>query len=95
MRIFVWIARLLVFILLLGFAIRNDAPVTLNFFFSETWQLPLVLVMLIMFIAGAVVGVLALLPTLLGKRRELSRLRRLRGESAVQRSVRPQYPDLP
>ncbi|MFT3736724.1 MAG: lipopolysaccharide assembly protein LapA domain-containing protein [Rhodocyclaceae bacterium] len=95
MRIFVWLARLLVFILLLGFAIRNDAPVTLNFFFSTQWKLPLVLVLLLMFVAGAAVGVLALLPTLLSKHREVSRLRRLRGEPALPRNVRPQYPDSP
>jgi uncharacterized integral membrane protein len=93
MRIIVWFLRLLAFIVLLGFAIRNDAPVTVNFFLNMHWQAPLVLVMLLMFAAGTVIGVTAMLSTLVSQRREIGRLRKLRREPIAPRSVQPQYPD--
>jgi putative membrane protein len=94
MRIIVWLVRLLAFILLLGFAIKNDALVTVNFYLGTNWQLPLVLVMLLMFTAGAAVGVTAMLSTLVSQRREIGRLRKLRGEPVViPKSAQPQYPD--
>ena len=93
MRIIVWILRLLAFILLLGFAIKNDALVTVSFYLGSHWQLPLVLVMLLMFAAGAAVGVTAMLSTLVSQRREIGRLRKLRGESVILKSAQPQYPD--
>lgn len=93
MRIIVWFLRVLVFILLVGFAIKNDAPVTLNFFLGTHWQLPLVFVLLVMFAAGAAVGVTAMLSTLISQRREIGRLRQLRGEPVIPKSAQPQYPD--
>ncbi|HSD38344.1 MAG TPA: LapA family protein [Rhodocyclaceae bacterium] len=93
MRIIVWFLRLSAFVLLLGFAIKNDALVTVNFFLGTHWQLPLVLVLLLMFAAGAVVGVTAVLSTLVSQRREIGRLRKLRGEPVVVKSAQPQYPD--
>lgn len=93
MRIIVWLLRFLAFIFLLGFAIKNDALVTVNFYLGTQWQLPLVLVMLFVFVTGAVVGVTAMLSTLISQRREISRLRSLRGESPAPKSARPQYPD--
>ncbi len=94
MRIIVWFLRLLAFIVLLGFAIKNDALVTVNFFLGTQWQLPLVFVLLLMFAAGAVVGVTAMLSTLVSQRREIGRLRKLRGEPVViPKSAQPQYPD--
>jgi putative membrane protein len=93
MRIIVWFLRLLAFILLFGFAIKNDALVTVNFFLGTHWQLPLVFVLLLMFAAGAFIGVTAMLSTLVSQRREIGRLRNLRGELVMPKSAQPQYPD--
>jgi uncharacterized integral membrane protein len=76
MRIFTWTVRIALFVLLLAFAARNTAPVTLRFWFDLDWQAPLVLVLLAFFAAGALLGVGAALGAMLRQRREILRLRR-------------------
>lgn len=76
MRYFNWLLRAALFIVLLGFAVKNDQPVTLRYFFGFEWESPLVIVLLIFFAAGALVGILAMLFSLLQQRREISRLKR-------------------
>lgn len=62
MRTFSLIAKLLLFLLLLGFAVRNDTLVTVAYFLDYQWQAPLALVMFAAFAVGMLVGLLALLP---------------------------------
>lgn len=76
MRILMWVLRILLFFLLFGFAVKNDQLVDLHFFFASEWRLPLVFVILAAFAAGAILGVTATFASLLGKRREIGRLRR-------------------
>ena len=75
MRIFNWLLRILLFILLLGFAAKNDQIVYLRYFFGYEWRTPLVVALFVFFSAGAIVGVLAMYVSLLQKRREISRLK--------------------
>lgn len=75
MKFFIWLLRIVLFVVLLGFAVKNSSMVTLHFFFDAAWPLPLVAVMLIFFAAGAVAGLSAALGTFLRQRRELVRLR--------------------
>jgi uncharacterized integral membrane protein len=81
MRILVWLLRAFLFVALFGLAIKNDRPVELRFYFDNAWQMPLSLVVLIAFAAGAAVGLTATLGTLARQWRELSGLRK-RGEEA-------------
>lgn len=76
MRALLWIVRLILFVLLLGFAVKNSDPVSLHFFFDSLWQAPLVIVILAFFAAGAALGALSLLGTIFQLRRDLSRARR-------------------
>ncbi len=76
MRYFNWIIRIVLFIVLLGFAVKNDQPITLRYFFGYEWQSSLVLVLLIFFSAGTVIGVLAMLANVLQQRREIATLKR-------------------
>ena len=76
MRYLNWLLRTLLFIALLGFAVKNDQPVTLRYFFGYEWQSSLVVVLLLFFAAGAIVGVLAMLVNVLQQRREIARLKR-------------------
>ena len=76
MRIVTRTAWLLLFLLLLAFAAKNTEPVTLRFYFELGWQIPLVLLLLAFFAAGAAFGLIAALGTLLRQRREILRLRR-------------------
>lgn len=72
MRSLIWIIRAAAFVLLLGFAIKNGGLVTLEFFFGLSWQLPLVFVMLLFFVGGAVVALSATLATIMLQRRQLA-----------------------
>ncbi|MBY0575637.1 MAG: LapA family protein [Gallionellaceae bacterium] len=76
MRYLNWVIRAALFIVLLGFAVKNDQPVTLRYFFGYEWQPSLVIVLLVFFTAGALVGVLAMFVTVLQQRREIARLKR-------------------
>lgn len=76
MRYLGWIAKAGLFILLLGFAVKNSDVVRLRYYLGYEWQAPLVLVILMFFVAGAVVGVTACMGYLFRQRRELNRLRK-------------------
>jgi lipopolysaccharide assembly protein A len=75
-RILAWAIRLAVFVLLVAFAAKNVEPVTLRFYFDLVVQAPLVLVLFGFFAVGALFGIVALVPTLLRQRREVSLLKR-------------------
>jgi uncharacterized integral membrane protein len=76
MRILLWLLRFALFVVLLGFAVKNGNVVTLHFFFDTAWSLPLVVVMLIFFAAGALAGLMAALGAYLRQRRARIRLQR-------------------
>lgn len=76
MKYLIWASRILLFLVLLGFALKNDQPVVLRYFFGYQWEASLVLILLIFFTAGAVLGVLVMMFTLLRQRRELSALKK-------------------
>ena len=76
MKYLLWLLRLLVFAILLGFAIRNVDPVTVRFYLGNEWQAPLALVLLIAFVLGAIGGVLASLGLMFRKRSEIVSLRK-------------------
>ncbi len=92
MRFVNWTLRLVVFLALVAFAAKNTEPVTLRFYFDLAWQAPLVVLLLAFFTAGALLGLLATVGTLLRQRRELARLRRgahkaaAAGQSSEQRA---------
>lgn len=76
MTILTWSLRLIILVFLVVFASLNAGPVTLRFLFDRAWELPLVVVLLLSFALGALLGALSLVGVLFRQRRELSRLRR-------------------
>ncbi len=62
MRLVVWLLRGFVFFALFAFALNNQQPATVNWFFGAQWQAPMVIVVLVAFGAGCAVGVVATLP---------------------------------
>jgi uncharacterized integral membrane protein len=74
MRALIWFIRFILFVLLFGFAVKNDHVADLYFFFGKQWHLPLVFIILIAFAVGALLGVTATITSLLRQRREISRL---------------------
>lgn len=88
MKWLIWLLRAVLFLLLFGFAVKNDQLVTLQFFFGRMWQLPLVFVILIFFAAGAALGITATFASLLRHRREIGRLKR----ASAAKAIRPATP---
>ena len=77
MKIFSKIIAVLLFILFFGFALKNTGEVTLKFFLGYEFPGPLVLILLLFFVAGVILGVFAMLPTVFRHRRELSRHKKI------------------
>ena len=69
MRILSWFLRLIVFLLLFGLALNNLEPVTLHLLFGTEWRTPMIVLLRVVFVLGAVLGVLALLPSWFRHRR--------------------------
>ena len=88
MQLLAWIFRFAIVLVLVWFALRNSQTVTLNGLPGDSWQAPLVFALLVAFVAGVVIGLLAWLPTVLRQRRELGRLRK----AAESRAVTPPAP---
>lgn len=85
MRYFSWLLRLVLFALLLGFAVRNSQVVTLNYYLGYQWQAPLVLLVFLFFFAGVVIGAAANLRTVFRQKRAIAALKkelRLKGQSS-------------
>ena len=76
MRYLIWMLRAALFVVLLGFAVKNDQPVTLRYFFGYEWSASLVVVLLCFFAIGAGIGILAMLGAMLRQRRELAAVKR-------------------
>ncbi len=64
MRYLSWLLRAFIFFTLFAFALNNQQPVTVHWFFGVQWQAPMVIIVLAIFAAGCAVGVLAMLPGL-------------------------------
>ncbi len=90
MRALIWVFRLFLFLLLFGFAVKNDDVVVLRFFFGAQWQLPLVLVILLFVVIGILVGVTATLATVYRQHREIGHLREM--EKSPPADVRARMP---
>jgi putative membrane protein len=71
-----WLFRALLFVALLLFALKNTEPVTLRFYLEQSWQAPLVLVLLAFLALGAALGVMACLTKLFAQRREIQSLKK-------------------
>jgi uncharacterized integral membrane protein len=76
MRYLLWLLRLTLFLLLLGFAVKNSDPVSVQYYFGQEWRAPLVFVLLISLCLGVALGVVAALGKIFQQRREIIDLKR-------------------
>ena len=70
MRLIVWLFRAFIFFALFAFALNNQQPVNVHWFFGVQWQAPMVIVVLTAFAAGAAIGVIAMVPSWWRHRRQ-------------------------
>lgn len=98
MRVVAWLFRAVLFLVALGFALSNTGVTELRFFgVDAVWRAPLVVFLLAFFVAGAALGLLAVVPSVFRQRREVSRLRReirLTAKNAAA-NAQPTPPDVP
>jgi len=76
MRYLSWVLRLLLFVLLFGFALKNSDPVTVRFYLGTHWEASLALVLLVFFGIGVAAGVIGCLTYVYRQRREILQLRK-------------------
>jgi putative membrane protein len=76
MRFVTPVLGLVLFLLAVGFAVKNSEVVTLRYYLGTEWQAPLVVVLLVFFALGAVAGVAASVSYMLRQRREILALKR-------------------
>ncbi|MFZ3128841.1 MAG: LapA family protein [Rhodoferax sp.] len=87
---FKWILKAAIFFTLFAFALNNQHDVTVHFFFGQQWTAPLVLVVLIAFAIGLVIGVLGMVPRWWKHRRDATRARQ--AAAASTESEKPSVP---
>jgi lipopolysaccharide assembly protein A len=87
MTAFTWAVRLIIFSLLVVFALQNTDPVNLHLLPGQIWQAPLVIVLLVFFSGGAVLGALSLFGVIYRQRREISRLKRAANQPQVSEAL--------
>jgi uncharacterized integral membrane protein len=92
MQAVVWILRFVIVVILVWFAVKNSQVIELNGLPGQVWQAPLVFVLLIVFVAGMVIGLLAWVPTVVRQRRELGRLRKAAALPVVTAPLAPEPP---
>ncbi len=84
MRALSWTLRLLLFVVLFGFALKNADPVLIRFYMGLQWEASLALVALIFFGIGIAAGGIACFGYVYRQRREILKLRKdLRTKPAV------------
>ena len=76
MQTVVWILRLVIVVVLVWFAVKNAQVITIYGLPNQEWQAPLVFILLIVFVAGMLIGLLAWVPTVVRQRREIGRLKK-------------------
>jgi lipopolysaccharide assembly protein A len=81
-----WILKAAIFFALFAFALNNQHEVVAHFFFGNQWKAPLVVMVLLAFTAGLVIGVLGMLPRWWRRRKAEA------ARTAVQRVIAPATP---
>jgi putative membrane protein len=72
------------FVILLGFAVKNSDPIVVRYFLGFEWQAPLVFILLVFFAAGVGIGAVASLGIVVRQKRMILRLKRdLRSSTRV------------
>ena len=71
-----WVLRALLFLVIFAFALLNTQTVSLRLFLGQTWEMPMILALLLFFALGAAIGILSCVSRMLGQRREIQKLSR-------------------
>ena len=86
-----WTLKAAIFFTLFAFALNNQHDATVRFFFGQQWTAPLVLVVLVAFAAGLLIGILGMVPRWWQHRRAAARTRQT-PDSPVDKSATSPHP---
>lgn len=75
-RVLTLVIKVVLFLLLLAFAVKNSEIVSVRYLVGMEWRAPLSLVLLLAFALGVMLGLLGASRQILNNRRELIRLRK-------------------
>jgi len=92
MRYLTWFLRIVLFVALLGFALKNNEPVVLRYFFGYEWNTTLVVALLSFFALGMLFGVVAMVQPWFRLRGELAEAKRAL-QTARQKPATPSSPE--
>ncbi|MDP2761882.1 MAG: LapA family protein [Sideroxyarcus sp.] len=92
MRYLTWFLRIVLFVALLGFALKNNEPVVLRYFFGYEWNTTLVVALLSFFALGMLFGVVAMVQPWFRLRGELAEAKRAL-QTAQQQPATPSSPE--
>ena len=95
MQTLVWILRFVIIVILVWFALKNSQQVEVKGFPGQVWETPLVFALLVAFVAGVVMGLLAWIPTVVRQRREIGRMKRAAEKQAALAAIVPMPPPAP
>ncbi|MBV8467894.1 MAG: LapA family protein [Burkholderiales bacterium] len=76
MRYLTWLVYCAVFLALFAFTLKNTTPVTLHGLLDAHWDAPLIVFLFVFFVAGCVLGLMAMVPPLVKAKRELAEVKR-------------------
>ncbi|MCW3481379.1 LapA family protein [Neisseriaceae bacterium JH1-16] len=76
MRYLIRLIEIALLILLVAVTVQNSHSVEFRLFFGQVWNAPLIVFLLLFFVAGAAIGLLATFTYYLKMRRELSQLKK-------------------
>ena len=93
MQLFLWLLRWIlkaaIFFTLFAFALNNQHEVVAHFFFGNVWKTPLIVLVLIAFTAGLVIGALGMVPRWWRQRRKAKALNPHSFDSSMQPLTKP------
>ena len=99
MKIISRVIAIILFLAFFGLALKNTHLVTLNFFLGYQRTDPLALILLVCFVVGALLGILAMTPSVFRHRREANRQRKALAalqkerEAELRAQTQPPLPD--
>jgi putative membrane protein len=99
MKVLSRVIAIILFLAFFGLALKNTHLVTLNFFLGYQRTDPLALILLVCFVAGALLGILAMTPSVFRHRREANRHRKALNamqkerEAEIRAQTQPPMPD--
>ncbi|HXZ95488.1 MAG TPA: LapA family protein [Burkholderiales bacterium] len=76
MRYLSWLFKIILFLLLLGFAVKNTETTVIHYYLGYEWQAPLVVILLVFFCVGAAIGIMACIGYIFRQKRKMRLLER-------------------